>query len=126
MAEQQMIEQLWELQTRQTELRRHLVQLTNQLSSAAKERDVIDVTIREMEQLPRDTRTYRVVGKMFVVTEPADLRAELLDIKGESERRDEGRLALRDQFVARLKDTEAQADMLASNMQRSPLFRPSH
>jgi chaperonin cofactor prefoldin len=123
MAEQQMIDQLWELQTRQTELRRHVVQLSSQLSSAVKERDVIDITVREMDRLPADTRTYRVVGKMFVLVGAEDLRSELVDIKNESAKKDDSRLALRDQFVAKLKDAEYQSEQLAATMRSSPAFK---
>jgi chaperonin cofactor prefoldin len=118
-----MIDQLWELQTRQTELRRHVVQLSSQLSSAAKERDVIDITVREMDRLPADTRTYRVVGKMFVLVGAEDLRSELVDIKNESAKKDDSRFALREQFVAKLKDAESQSEQLAATMRSSPAFR---
>jgi chaperonin cofactor prefoldin len=123
MAEQQMIEQLWELQTRQTELRRHVVQLSSQLTSAAKEREILDITVREMDRLPADTRTYRAIGKMFVLSNAKGLRTELVDIKTDSAKNDESRLALRDQFVAKLKDAEAQSEQLAATMQKSPAFR---
>lgn len=120
-----MIEQLWELQTRQTELRRHVVQLSTQLSAAAKEREVTDITIRELDSFPPTTDTYRVVGKMFVLIEKDTLRADLVAAKEESLKQDETRSLLRDQFVGKLKDAETQANRLVANMQRSPAFSGS-
>lgn len=122
MGDQHLIEQLWDLQTRQTELRRHVVQLSTQLSAASKEREVADLTVRELDRLPSSTTTYRVVGKMFVLIDRNTLRSDLTVAKEESLKQDESRTALRDQFVDKLKDAEAQAHQLAVTMQRSPAF----
>jgi chaperonin cofactor prefoldin len=123
MAEQQMIEQLWELRTRQTELRRHVVQLSSQLSSASKERDILDVTVGELDNLEPGTRTFRAVGKMFVIAQQDVLRKDLVDSKNASAKRDESRVVLRDQFVSKLKDTDAQTEALTAIMQKNPAFK---
>jgi chaperonin cofactor prefoldin len=123
MSESAQVEQMWELQTRTTELRRHVVQLSSQLSAAAKDRDILTVTVSELDKLPSPTRTYRAVGKMFALADRATLRTDLEDSVAESKKRDEGRAALRDQFVGKLKDAEAQADQLAAVMQANPAFR---
>jgi chaperonin cofactor prefoldin len=123
MAEQQMIEQLWELRTRQTDLRRHVVQLSSQLSSASKERDIIDVTVGELDNLEPGTRTFRAVGKMFVLSNQDSLRKDLVSSKEMSAKRDESRVSLRDQFIAKLKDADAQTESLTAVMQKNPAFK---
>lgn len=122
-AESSQVEQMWELQNRTTELRRHVVQLSSQLSAAQKDRDILAVTTSELDKLPPSTRTYRVVGKMFALADRDTLRADLLESVAESKKRDDGRGILRDQFVGKLKDAEAQADALAATMQANPAFR---
>lgn len=122
MAESAQMEQLWELQTRTTELRRHVVQLTAQLASAEKERQILAVTLCALEALPEGTRTYRAVGRMFALNEGADLRRDLESSAAESEKQSATKTALRDQFASKLKDAEAQAEQLAAAMKANPAF----
>lgn len=117
-----MIEQLWELQTKQAELRRHVVQLSNQINSEKRERQSFQIAVDEMDRLAPDTSTYRAIGKMFVLQDPKELREALVEAGKASEKRDESRQMLRDQFVTKLKDTEEQADQLAVTMQKSSAF----
>lgn len=114
---QQQIEQLWELQTRQSELRRHVVQLTTQLSAGERERAMLDVTVREMDAMPREAKVYKPVGKMFVLAPKEQLRGEFLELKQESTKRDTGRMSLREQFVSKLKDSEKQSEDLAKRIE---------
>lgn len=114
---------MWELQTRTTELRRHVVQLSSQLSAAQKDRDILTVTTSELDKLPASTRTYRAVGKMFALADRDTLRGDLEESVAESKKRDDARAVLRDQFVGKLKDAEAQADALATAMQANPAFK---
>lgn len=122
MSEASQVEQMWELQNRTTELRRHVVQLSSQLSAAQKDREILAVTTSELDKLPPATRTYRAVGKMFALADRDTLRADLLKSVEESKKRDDGKGVLRDQFVGKLKDAEAQAEALATSMQANPAF----
>lgn len=117
------MDQMWELQTRTTSLRRHVVQLSSQLSAADKDRSIMGVTVDELGKLPSSTRTFRAIGKMFVLAPRDELCKALVDSVAKSKTRDEARLVLRDQFVGKLKDAETQADQLASIMQTNPAFR---
>lgn len=117
------MEQMWELQTRTTELRRHVVQLSSQLSAGEKDRAIMTVTVSELQKLPPTTRTFRAVGKMFALSERGALCRELEDSVEMSITRDEDRTVLRDQFIGKLKDAESQADQLAAQMQSNPAFR---
>jgi chaperonin cofactor prefoldin len=122
-AQSAQMEQMWELQTQTTGLRRHVVQLSSQLSSGQKERDVLAVTVAELDKLPPTTRTFRAVGKMFALAGREALRNDLEEGVAQSKKRDEGRAALRDQFMGKLKDAEAQAEQLAAAMEANPAFR---
>lgn len=117
------MDQLWELQTRTTELRRHVVQLSSQLSSADKERQILGVTLTALDALPENTRTYRAVGRMFALNDRAELRRDLEASCADSEKQSVARTALRDQFASKLKDAEGQAEQLALAMQANPAFR---
>lgn len=114
---QQDVEQLWELQTRQSELRRHVVQLTTQLNAGERERGVLDVTLKEMENIGDDTPVYKPVGKMFVLAPKDKLIGEFKEAKLASAKRDEGKLKLREQFVTKLKDSEKKSDDIAEKIE---------
>ncbi len=114
---QQDVEQLWELQTRQSELRRHVVQLTTQLNSGERERAVLDVTLKEMESITEDTPVYKPVGKMFVLAPKDKLIADFKEAKTNSAKRDESKLKLREQFVSKLKDSEKMSEDIAEKIE---------
>lgn len=114
---QQDIEQLWELQTRQSELRRHVVQLTSQLNTGERERGMLDLTIREMKNMDAAAKVYKPIGKMFVLTPKDKLHDEFVEVKKESAKRDENRVALREQFVAKLKESESKSEELATKIE---------
>lgn len=111
------LDQLWELQGRQAELRRHVLQLTSQLNNAERERNVIDITVREMDAMVDDTNTYMGVGKMFVLTPKQELRSTLESAKQESIKRDEGRISLREQFLIKLRESENRIDEIAQQIE---------
>lgn len=111
------LDQLWELQGRQAELRRHVVQLTSQLNAAERERTVIDITVREMDAMPDDTNMYMGVGKMFVLTPKQEMRDTLTQAKDESLTIDDGRISLREQFLVKLKESEQRTDELAHQIE---------
>lgn len=115
----QEIEQLWELQGRQAELRRHVMQLTSQINVAERERTILDITVREMDAMPGDTKTYMAVGKMFALSPKDELRGDLTQAKDESLKKDEGRKSLRDQFMTKLKESENRIDELANQIDAS-------
>lgn len=110
------LDQLWELQGRQAELRRHVLQLTSQLSMAERERAVIDISVREMDAMPDDTRMYMSVGKMFVLSSKQQLRTDLLDSKDQSLKRDQGRKSLREQFIQKLRESETRIDEIVDQI----------
>lgn len=111
------LDQLWELQGRQAELRRHVVQLTSQLNAAERERTVIDITVREMDAMLDDTNMYMGVGKMFVLTPKQEMRDTLTQAKDESLTIDDGRISLREQFLVKLKESEQRIDELAHQIE---------
>lgn len=111
------LDQLWELQGRQAELRRHVMQLTSQLSNAERERSIIDITVREMEAMSDNTPVYMSVGKMFVLSPRTDLRSSLITSRNESLKRDDDRRTLRQQFVNKLKEGEVKIDELADQIE---------
>lgn len=113
------VEQLWELQGRQAELRRHVMQLTSQINVAERERSILDITVREMDAMPEQTKTYMAIGKMFAFSPKDQLRRELLQAKEESFKKDEGRSTLRDQFVTKLKESENRIDEIAKQIEDS-------
>lgn len=116
---QQQMQTLWEMQSRQAELRRHVVQLTTQISGAERERNMLDVTVREMDAMPDDTKVYMAIGKMFALTPKPDLRSDLVANRDESQGRDAGRKALREQFVAKLKESDLRLDELTKQIEAS-------
>lgn len=113
----QELDQLWELQGRQAELRRHVLQLTSQLNNAERERSVIDITMREIDAMPDSTKMYMGVGKMFVFSKKQEMSASLSEAKDESIKRDEGRTSLREQFLVKLKESENRIDELAHQIE---------
>lgn len=115
----QEVEQLWELQGRQAELRRHVMQLTSQINVAERERSILDITVREMDAMPQDTKTYMAIGKMFAFAPKEQLRTQLLQAKDESLKKDEGRGSLRDQFISKLKESEHRIDDLATQIEEA-------
>lgn len=123
MSTQAQMEQMYELRNRTTSLRRHVINLSSQLSAGDKDRSIMTVTVSELGKLPASTRTFRAVGKMFALTPRDDLCDELEDAVEMSKKRDDGRVLLRDQFAGKLKEAEAAADQLAGQMQANPQFR---
>lgn len=111
------LDQLWELQGRQAELRRHVMQLTSQLNTSERERSIIDITVREMDSMEDDTNTFMSVGKMFVMTPKQELRDFLITDKQECIKRDDGRTTLREQFLVKLKESEYRIDELARQIE---------
>ena len=116
---QQQIEQLWEQQTRQAELRRHVVALTTQLNVGERERSVMDVTLRSMSEMPSSTKVYKPIGKMFVLSTKEALKEEFEKGVEDSKKRDDGRVALREQFVKKLQDSEVAAEELAKKIEEA-------
>lgn len=121
---QQDVEQLWELQTRQSELRRHVVQLTNQLNSGERERAVLDVTLKEMDNIGEDTPVYKPIGKMFVLAPKDKLITDFKQAKSSSAKRDESKLKLREQFVTKLKDSEKMSEDIAEKIEAARKKHP--
>lgn len=108
------IEQLWELQGRQAELRRHVLQLTSQINIAQRECNVLDITVRELDAMPKETKVYMAVGKMFALNPKDELRTELVQAREKTLKRDDDRRRLREQFVNKLKESEDRIDELAN------------
>lgn len=113
------VEQLWELQGQQAQLRRHVLQLTSQLNVAARERGILDITIREMDSMNNQTKVYMAIGKMFALNPKDELKTQLIETRNESMKKDEDRKKLRDKFVARLRDSENRIDELACQIDQS-------
>lgn len=107
------MDQLWDLQGRQAELRRHVLQLTSQINASDRERGVIDITIREMDHMRDETKVYMAVGKMFALRKKDELRTDLVEASEDSLSKDEDRKNLRDQFLNKLKESEIRIDELA-------------
>ncbi|KAI0566939.1 Prefoldin [Gracilaria domingensis] len=113
----QELDQLWELQECQAELRRHVVQLTSQINSAEKERAVLDITVKEIEKMPDDMKTYVGVGKMFVLRQKEKLRSDFVESNAESLKKDQDRKQLRNQFLSKLRENENRIDELADQIE---------
>lgn len=111
------LDQLWELQGRQAELRRHVLQLTSQLNVAERERSIIDITVREMDIMSDDTKVYMSVGKMFVASPKHDLMNTLVQSKEDSTKRDQDRTLLREQFINKLKESQQRIDEVADRIE---------
>lgn len=116
---QQEIEQLWELQGRQAELRRHVLQLTSQINVAQRERSVLGITVRELDAMPNESKVYMAVGKMFALNPKDELRSELVQAREESLKKDDDRKRLRDQFVNKLRESEDRIGELANQIDLS-------
>lgn len=112
----QQIDQLWDLQGRQAELRRHVMQLTSQINLAERERSILDVTVRELDVMPDDIKVYMSVGKMFALTPKNELRGDLVLSKEDSVKKDKDRKSLRDQFINKLKESETRIDEVAASI----------
>lgn len=113
---QQEIEQLWELQGRQAELRRHVLQLTSQINVAQRERSILDITVRELDSMPSESKVYMAVGKTFALNPKDELRAELVQAREGSLKKDDDRKRLRDQFMNKLRESEDRIDELANQI----------
>ena len=105
-----------ELTNRQTELRRHLMQLTQQLANGDRDRAIATVTLEELARLPPETRTYRAVGKMYVLQDKQKIQQDIAAAAADSAKADQDRLLLRGQFVKKLKESEAQSEELATTI----------
>lgn len=111
------LDQLWELQGRQAELRRHVLQLTSQINIAERERSVIDITVKEMDVMADNTKVYMAVGKMFAFSPKDELRNDLIQAREESIRKDENRKTLREQFLSKLRESENRIDEMADQIE---------
>ncbi len=80
---------------------------------------MLDVTIREMNNMGPDTKVYKPIGKMFMLTPKDKLRDEFVEVKKESAKRDDGRIALREQFVTKLKESEKRSEELATKIEET-------
>lgn len=108
---------MWELQGRQAELRRHVLQLTSQINTAERERSMLDITVKEMDAMPDQTRVYMAVGKMFALRKKKQLRSDLIAARDDSQKKDEGRKSLRDQFMTKLKESENLIDEVTEQIE---------
>eukprot|EP00177_Eucheuma_denticulatum_P002830 GFKZ01005074.1.p1 GENE.GFKZ01005074.1~~GFKZ01005074.1.p1 ORF type:complete len:125 (+),score=28.71 GFKZ01005074.1:334-708(+) len=113
---QQEVEQLWEMQSRQAGFRRHVMQLTSQINVANRERSVFDITVRELDAMPDQTKVYMAVGQMYALSPKDELRADLVKKRDESLRKDDEWKRLRDQFITKLKESEERIDELANQI----------
>ena len=113
-----LMDQLVDLTNRQNELRKHVMQLTQQLASGDRERAVTTLTLRELEGLGAETKTYKAIGKAYVLEDQKELKKELEKEKESSAVRDKDRLKLRDQFVDKLKGSEKQSQELAAQISK--------
>lgn len=77
---------------------------------------MIDITVREMDVMPDDTKVYMTVGKMFALTPKDELRGDLIKARHESLTKDDGRKSLRDQFMTKLRESEDRIDELANQI----------
>lgn len=111
------LDQLWELQGRQAELRRHVLQLTSQLNAAERDRAIIDISVKEIDAMPHNTRMFMGLGKMFVLTEKQKFRSNLLETKEESLKKDQGRTSLREQFIQKLRESESRIDEIVDQIE---------
>jgi chaperonin cofactor prefoldin len=57
--------------------RRLLNQVTAKLQLVEREKRRNELTLNELTQIPPDTKTYRAVGKMFLLSPSKDLTSEL-------------------------------------------------
>ncbi|CAN8074165.1 unnamed protein product [Agarophyton chilense] len=113
----QELDQLWELQECQAELRRHVVQLTSQINLAEKERAILDITVNELDKMPEDIRTYVGVGKMFVLRRKENVKSDFVENNSESLKKDQDRKRLRSQFLSKLRENESRIDELADQIE---------
>ena len=73
------IKSLQEVEQRLRETRRQRSRASQQASSNAKEQRALELTLGQVGGLEDDARTYRSVGKMFMLTPPKALGADLQD-----------------------------------------------
>jgi len=106
------MDQMMELQHRTQELRRHLAQISAQLQSAETERAILSLSLKHIEQLPADARTFKPVGKMFVLEGKDKLKEQLGAATKKSLEDSTQKTTLRQQFAAKLRENESQADEL--------------
>lgn len=93
------------------------MQLTSQITTAERERSAIDITIKEIDAMADNTRTYMAIGKMFALRPKDELRTELAEAKDESLKKDGGHKDLREQFVNKLRESESRIDELAAQIE---------
>lgn len=92
------------------------MQLTSQINLANRERSILDITVRELDAMPNQTKVYMAVGQMYALSPKDELRAELVQTRDESLRKDDDRKRLRDQFINKLKESEERIDELANQI----------
>mmetsp|Transcript_11378 Transcript_11378/g.34816 ORF Transcript_11378/g.34816 Transcript_11378/m.34816 type:complete len:130 (+) Transcript_11378:257-646(+) len=119
------MDQMMELQHRTQELRRHLAQISAQLQSAETERAILSLSLKHIEQLPADARTFKPVGKMFVLEGKDKLKEQLGAATKKSLEDSTQKTTLRQQFAAKLRENESQADELIMQIQKANTDAPS-
>mmetsp|Transcript_13411 Transcript_13411/g.27279 ORF Transcript_13411/g.27279 Transcript_13411/m.27279 type:complete len:117 (+) Transcript_13411:3684-4034(+) len=96
------MDHLMELQNKQSEIRRHIAQLSAQLHAGERVRGTADLSIRYMETLSSSSQVYKPLGKLYVATSKDNLAQELA-LTIEKSKAESTRLeTLRDQFAAKL------------------------
>eukprot|EP00189_Rhodosorus_marinus_P010136 CAMPEP_0184740082 /NCGR_PEP_ID=MMETSP0315-20130426/3064_1 /TAXON_ID=101924 /ORGANISM="Rhodosorus marinus, Strain UTEX LB 2760" /LENGTH=128 /DNA_ID=CAMNT_0027209489 /DNA_START=73 /DNA_END=459 /DNA_ORIENTATION=- len=113
-----MVDQVVELGNRVHEIRRHLSQITMQLQNAERERAIARLSLNHIDQLPESTNTYKPIGKMFVLENKEDLKRQLNESMKQSAEDSAAKTSLRDQFVTKLKENEAQVEELTAQLQK--------
>jgi len=71
------MDHLMELQNKQSEIRRHIAQLSAQLHAGERVRGTADLSIRYMETLSSSSQVYKPLGKLYVATSKDNLAQEL-------------------------------------------------
>ncbi|KAJ8908908.1 hypothetical protein NDN08_005610 [Rhodosorus marinus] len=112
------VDQVMELGNRVNEIRRHLSQITMQLQNAERERAIARLSLNHLDQLPETTNTFKPVGKMFVLEDKEGLKQQLNESMKQSAEDSAAKASLRDQFVAKLKENEAQVEELTAQLQK--------
>mmetsp|Transcript_40566 Transcript_40566/g.160881 ORF Transcript_40566/g.160881 Transcript_40566/m.160881 type:complete len:99 (-) Transcript_40566:450-746(-) len=89
-----------------------------QLQNAERERAIARLSLNHLEQLPDSTNTFKPVGKMFVLEDKEDLKQQLNESMKQSAEESVAKTSLRDQFLSKLKENEAQVEELTAQLQK--------
>eukprot|EP00244_Chara_vulgaris_P002332 TRINITY_DN14078_c0_g1_i1.p1 TRINITY_DN14078_c0_g1~~TRINITY_DN14078_c0_g1_i1.p1 ORF type:complete len:127 (-),score=29.04 TRINITY_DN14078_c0_g1_i1:36-416(-) len=100
MASESQKEAFVELQGRLMETNAKLKQVSQQLLGKEREKRRAVITGQELDELPSDTRTFRAIGKMFVLQSRDDLMEELNTVVGDADK-ETAKLQSRKEYLER-------------------------